>query len=323
MLSLSLEPTQTLAGRTYYSDLTLGTWPEPTGVYLPPGADTSGGYVDMLIYLHGHVVKSIDQLFNADGVAVRKQVLASGKKLVLAAPWLGLGPGKAYDVSNLKGIWGQSFIDNVLNALVPPKLPKPDLMHPQIGLIPQLRLRNLVIACHSAGGQGMRRVVGALGRYKANLAACWGFDCLYGVNDKDARFWYNWARSKDAAPLTISFGRSTDYELILLYLMKEGITTETGARSVADSPTADGIEIEIGIPTSKPFDELMELDKLLQSTSPKPGQRQSQGSEFLDAALAKLRRSAGWPTTDAASWAMHYEIARSGLLKRLKAATFL
>ena len=91
MLSLSPEPAQTLAGRTYYSDSTLGAWPKPTGVYLPPGTDTDTGFVDMLIYLHGHLVPSIDQLFNRDGVAVRQQVLASGKKVVLAAPWLGLG----------------------------------------------------------------------------------------------------------------------------------------------------------------------------------------------------------------------------------------
>jgi hypothetical protein len=323
MLSLSPEPTPTLAGRTYYSDSTLGPWPKPTGVYLPPGTEIDSGYVDMLIYLHGHLVKSADQLFNGDKAAVRQQVLTSGKKIVLAAPWLGLGPGKAYDVSDLTGIWGQNFIDNVLNALVPPKLPEPDLMHPQIGLIPQLRLRNLVIACHSGGGSGMRNLVGALGRYKANLAACWGFDCLYGINDKDARFWFNWSRSKDAAPLYISFGRSTDYESILLYLMKEGVATETGARNIADGPTADSVQVEIGIPTSKPFDDVMELDKLLQSTSPKPGQKQSQGSELLDAAVANLRRSAGWPTTQAASWEMHYEIARSGLVKRLKSASYL
>jgi hypothetical protein len=168
----------------------------------------------------------------------------------------------------------------------------------------------------------MRNFVGALGRYKSNLKACWGFDCLYGVRDKDARFWFNWSRSKDGRPLYISFGRSTDYESILLYLMKEGITTETGARSIADSPTADGVEIEIGIQTSKPFEDLMELDKLLQSTSPKTGQRQSMGSEFLDAAVTNLRRSAGWPTTDAASTAMHYEIARAGLLRQLKATSY-
>src|SRR5262249_15999452 len=155
------------------------------------------------------------------------------------------------------------------------------------------------------------------------LCACWGFDCLYGVRDKDARFWFNWSRSKDASPLYISFGRSTDYESILLYLMKEGFATEHGARNIADGPTAESVEVHIGIQTSNPFDELMEIDKLLQSTSPKPGQGQSQGSEFLNAAVHNVRRSAGWPTTDAASWAMHYEIARAGLLKRLKAASYL
>src|SRR3954451_9476581 len=103
MLSLSPEPTQTLAGRTYYSDSLLGAWPKPTGVYLPPETYTDSGYVDMLIYLHGHLVTSIDQLFNSDGVAVRMQVLASGKKIVLAAPWLGLGgSGTTYNVKDLK-----------------------------------------------------------------------------------------------------------------------------------------------------------------------------------------------------------------------------
>ena len=128
MLSLSPEPTQTLPGRTYYSDSTLGPWRKPTGVYLPPGTDTDTGFVDMLIYLHGHLVPSIDQLFNLDGVAVRRQVLASGKNVVLAAPWLGLGgSGTTYKTSDITGAWGDTLINNVLNALVPPAIPKPDL----------------------------------------------------------------------------------------------------------------------------------------------------------------------------------------------------
>ena len=199
MLSLSPEPTQTLAGRTYYSDSTLGAWRKPTGVYLPPGTDTDKGFVDVLLYLHGHLVPSIDQLFNLDGVAVRKQVLASGKKIALVAPWLGLGgTGTTYKTSDLTGTWGELYIDDVLNALVPPALPKPALygIGAQTGFIPRLRLRNLVIACHSGGGAGMRNLVGALGRYQKNLAACWGFDCLYGINAKDAVFWYNWAQEE-------------------------------------------------------------------------------------------------------------------------------
>ena len=321
LLSLSPEPTQTLPGRTYYSDSTLGPWPKPTGVYLPPGTDTDTGFVDMLIYLHGHLVPNLDQLFNLDGVAVRRQVLASGKSLVLAAPWLGLGGGgTTYKTSDITGAWGDSFINSVLNALVPPAIPKPDLYN--TALIPRLHLRNLVIACHSGGGTGMRNLVGALGRYKRNLKACWGFDCLYGINNEDANFWYDWSKSS-GCPLYISYGSSTIHESVKLYLMKEGIVTKRGARSNPEGPTVDSIDVEIGIPTGKYIDDVMGLDKLLLSTTPKPGQPQSQSSDFLDQVIANVRRNAGWPTAKDAAWAMHYRIAREGLLSQLKAATYL
>ena len=295
-------------------------WPKPTGIFRPAITDT--GFVDMLLYLHGHLVPSIDQLFNLDGVAVRRQVLVSGKNVVLAAPWLGLGgSGTTYKTSDLTGVWGELFINDVLNALVPPAIPKPDL-HGSGALIPRLHLRNLVIACHSGGGAGMRNLVGALGRYKLNLKACWGFDCLYGVNDEDANFWYGWAR-KSACPLYISYGSSTIHESVKLYLMKEGLATGKGARSNPEGPIVDSIDVEIGIPTGKYIDDVMGLDKLLLSTTPKPGQAQSLSSDFLDRVIENVRRNAGWPDTKAASWAMHYRIARDGLLNQLKAATYL
>ena len=323
MLSLSPEPTQTLAGRTYYSDSTLGTWRKPTGVYLPLGTDTGAGFVDMLLYLHGHLVPSIDQLFNRDGVAVRQQVLASGKKVVLAAPWLGLGgTGTTYKTSDITGAWGELYINDVLNALVPPAVPKPDLYNSG-ALIPRLHLRHLVIACHSGGGAGMRNLVGTLGRYKSNLKACWGFDCLYGVLAEDANFWYEWSRGSHARPLYISYGSSTIHESVKLYLMKEGLATRKGARSNPGGPIVDSIDVEIGIKTGKYVDDVMGLDKLLLSTTPKPGQPQSQSSDFLDRVIENVRRNAGWPATSAASWEMHYRIARDGLLNQLKAATYL
>jgi len=322
MLSLSLESTQALAGTTYYSSSTLGPWRKPTGVYLPPGTDTSTGVVDMLLYLHGHLVPSIDQLFNLDGVAVRRQVLASGKDVVLVAPWLGLGgSGTTYKTSDLTGSWGELYINDVLDALVPPAIPKPDLYHTS-ALIPRLHLRNLIIACHSGGGAGMRNLVGALGRYKPNLKACWGFDCLYGINDEDANFWYDWSR-RTGCPLYISYGSSTIHESVKLYLMKEGIVTRMGARNNMDGPIVDSIDVEIGIPTGKYIDDVMGLDKLLLSTTPKPGQLQSQSSDFLDRVIENVRRNAGWPATKTASWEMHYRIARDGLLNQLKAAPYL
>ena len=206
MLSLSPEPTQTMAGRTYYSSSTLGPWRKPTGVYLPPGVDLDKGYVDIVLYLHGYFVTNIQQLFTSDPSWVRKAVLNSNKNVALVAPYLGKGEqgGGTYSVRDLAGNFGELYINDVLNALVPPAIPKPDLMHPHLGFIPQLRLRNLIIACHSGGGAGMRNLVNSLGRYKANLCECWGFDCLYGVkaSPDDANFWYEWSQGKTA-------GRST------------------------------------------------------------------------------------------------------------------
>ena len=132
-------------------------------------------------------------------------------------------------------------------------------------------------------------------------------------------FWYNWGR-KGGRPLYISFGSSTVHESVKLYLMKEGIVTSTGARSNLGEP-ADSIDVEIG--TGRYIDDVMGLEKLLHATTPKPRQPQSQGSDFLDRVLENVRRNAGWPATNAASWEMHYAIARDGLLRQLKAARYL
>ena len=131
-LSLSPEPIQTMAGRTYYSDSTLGQWRRDTGVYLPPGVDLGLGYIDIVLYLHGYFVTSIQQLFNSDPGWIRKAVLNSGKNVALVAPYLGRGEegGGTYSVRDLTGNWGELYINDVLNALVPPAIPKPDLFHP-------------------------------------------------------------------------------------------------------------------------------------------------------------------------------------------------
>jgi hypothetical protein len=277
----------------------------------------------MLFYLHGHEVSSIEQLFNGDGVRVRQQVLASGKNVALVAPWLGLGgSGTTYKTSDLIGNFGELYIDEVLNALVPPALSRPDVLS-GTRFVPRLRLRNLVIACHSGGGAGMRNLVGALGRYKSNLKACWGFDCLYGINAKDAEFWYDWSRSNHGRPLYISFGVSTTHESVKLFLMKEGNATAKGARANPEGQIVESNDVEIGIATGKLIDDVMGLNDVLLSTAPKPGQPQSQSSHFLDQIIANVGRNAGWPPTPAARWEMHYEIARAGLLKQLKAATYL
>lgn len=310
MLSLSPEPTQTLAGRTYYSDSILGAWRKPTGVYLPPGTDTDKGFIDVLLYLHGWYVPTIESLFNTDRAKVRKQVLASGKNVALVAPWLGLGgTGTTYKTSDLTGNWGELYINDVLNALVPPALPKPDLFR-TVGLIPRLRVRNLIVACHSGGGAGMRRLVGALGRYKQNLVECWGFDCLYG--GEDATFWYDWANSDNGRPLYVSFADSTAEQSVKLFLMKEGLADRNGARANPKGPQISSIEVELAVSNARPMEDVMDLKSL-----------PARDSQFVQHALNNLNKNAGWPPTKAGRGELHYAAARDFLLDLLKTTRYL
>src|SRR5215471_9883969 len=237
-LFLAPDKTPTLAGQTYFSDPLLGQWAKPTGVYLPPAMDIDGGPVDVLLWLHGWYVPDIESFFRSDRSAVREQVLASGKRVILVAPYLGKGydgKGSTYSVRALKGRWGEQYLDEVLGALVmieDPGLYKAQLKWDDLSLlygyqpptIPKLPLGKLMIACHSGGGEGMRNLVDALGRYKGHLAACWGFDCLYGINASpdDATFWYNWVTGGSARQLYISYGPSTVPQSVKLYLMGEG-----------------------------------------------------------------------------------------------------
>ena len=66
----------------------------------------------------------------------------------------------------------------------------------------------LVLAAHSGGGVALRRVAQLLGddgAYKDKLKACWGFDSIYGVKDKDADFWADWARGHPVTKVTMFY----------------------------------------------------------------------------------------------------------------------
>lgn len=326
MLSLTYDPTPKIPGRTCYSDSSLGPWRKPTGIYLAPGLDLGKGEIDIVLYLHGYYVKNSEQLFNSDPANLREAVFHSGKSVALVAPYLGRGEpgGGTYSVRDLAGNWGEFYINDVLNALVPPAIPKPGLNRPQIGFIPRLRLRNLIIACHSGGGAGMRNLVSALGRYKDNLAECWGFDCLYGVkaSPDDANFWYEWATSKNGKPLHISFGPSTVFESVKLYLMKKGLATGDGARRNVDVAEQTAIDVQLGISAGRSLDDIMDLPKLLAAPKPKPGSPQSRDGSFVYKAAESVASKAGWPPPNE-RMALHYAIASGGLEDKLADADYL
>jgi hypothetical protein len=322
---------QNLPGMTLFSDSRLGEWSKQTGIYVSPGVDFDTGVVNVVLWLHGFFVHGTEGLFFKDRSKLREQVLAAGKSVVLVAPWLGHGQQGASaafyaGVGDLKGSWGESYLNQVLNALRPnpAKYARSNLTLAGLTQLadtrPLLRLGKLVIACHSGGGAGMRNLVGALGRYRNNLAECWGFDCLYGQGGAidDASFWYNWAIGGNGRPLHIYYGSSTVPQSVKLDLMGQGLATAQGALRDPEGPNVQRVNVTLGIPAGRPIYDLMGVDDLLDM--PAPRRSRASKTNFVAMAANNLIKNAHWP---ADPMEMHYGIAREGLRERLKISPFL
>ncbi len=321
---------QNVAGMTYFSDPLLGKWSMDTAIYVSPGVDFDTGVVNIVLWLHGYFVKGAEALFFKDRSKLREQVLASGKSVILIAPWLGYGEQGASQqfyagVGSLKGGWGENYINQVLDALRPnpAKYARSDLdlagLIQRTDMRPLLRVGSLVIACHSGGGPGMRNLVSALGRYRKNLAECWGFDCLYGAGaaPDDATFWYNWTTGSNGRPLHVYYGSSTAPQSVKLDLMGQGLANQQGSLRDPEGPNVQRLNVTLGIPAGRAIYDLMGIEDLIDM----PAAKRPRGvtDNFVGRAANNLLRNAHWP---ADAMEMHYGIAREGLRERLKTSPF-
>ena len=208
----------------------------PAAVYVPPNHDGFATTLNVLLFLHGFYVPSVEALVNSDNTRVCEQVLSSGKDVILVAPWLGSKWGKGVENGVLQtdlfaqATYGQRFLRAILDALLAPSTPAVDAL-PSIPGVDAISgagpdcsdsfgIRNLVVACHSGGGVAMRYGVRTLGAFEGKLRECIGLDCLY--NDGDAKFWFDRAKEPGASPASFHFGPSTILESIKLYLMARG-----------------------------------------------------------------------------------------------------
>jgi hypothetical protein len=298
---------------------------KPTAVYLPPNPAARGNMLDVVIWLHGFAVRDHKFLFRNDPARIREQVRDSNKNVVLIAPFLGyeysVGNGFAgnYNVKDLATRnWGERYLNEVLAAIS--HFQVPDLKSP-----PQLQINKLVIACHSAGGNGMRNLVGSLGRYQSNLKACWGFDCLYdGSGPPDhATFWYRWLSGPKARPLDIIYGPDTLPQSVKLDLMARGLATPEGNKAEPRRPALKNLNVSIGHYDAFPaFGQMVKVNDLDPSFvdrfmippaadgAPSMHKPWPQG-KFLQQAIANVREAFPFPKD------IHYMIARGGFLDRL------
>lgn len=177
----------TVQGRTLFAEGKHACTKE-TGIYLPPTHQDKSEKLNVIVWLHGYYVSSAKNIFSPGSdyeTTLRQSVLASGKDVVLIAPWLGYKDHKrgSIGLGTLgEGKGCQLYLEEVLTALG-------DYLGTK-----NLQIDTLIIAGHSAGGLMMRDAVGALGRFRPNLKECWGFDCIYGP----ARTWSEWIRTNKA-----------------------------------------------------------------------------------------------------------------------------
>lgn len=298
---------------------------KPTALYLPPKHLTAATKFDVVIWLHGFYVRNHEFLFHNDPARLREQVRDSGKDVVLIAPFLGyeyaVGDSFAgnYSVKDLATPkWGQRYLDEVLGALA-------NFLGPSTSL-PQLQVGKLIIACHSGGGGAMRNLVGTLGKYQANLSACWGFDCLYGAKAQpdDATFWYNWLSGQNSCALEIVYGPSTLPQSVKLDLVGRGLATMEGNRAQIQRPALKNLNVSLGhydvFPAFGQMVRVNDLDPafvdrfMIPQVADQPRLSQKpmpQRGEFLQQAISNVRDAFPFPKD------IHYMIARGGFFSRL------
>jgi hypothetical protein len=298
---------------------------KPTAVYLPPKHAAPGNKLNVVIWLHGFYVRDHKFLFHGDPARIREQVRDSNKDVVLIAPFLGfeyaVGDSFAgsYSVTDLATPkWGERYLDEVLAAIS--RFQAPDLNPPR-----QLQIGKLVIACHSGGGNGMRNLVGSLGKYQSSLKGCWGFDCLYGASAKpdDATFWYQWLSGPNASPLDITYGPTTLPQSVKLDLMGRGLATPEGDRAEPPRPALNNLNVRIGhYDTFPAFGELVKVNDLDPTfvdglmippapDGPPLKYKPRPHGEFVQQAISNVRSGVAFPKD------IHYIIARGGFLNRL------
>jgi hypothetical protein len=238
-------------GATFYLPISVGGGiMAKTGVYIP-ASYKPGEYVDIVLYLHGHVGKKIrqtgkwvpDQEFMKRGMEyywknysnIREHFKAGQHNAILVAPTLGSLSSTQYGtLANAKGL--DNFINACFAAL---KLKK--------ALHPMAMPYRIVLAGHSGGGNPMGKILVQQNDLADKICEVWGFDCLYG--DKGGpwssnyvkwvkamagkrpprRFYHYWAESKSDTPAV----RGAELEKLQpLYIMNIAPPTYTTHRNI-------------------------------------------------------------------------------------------
>jgi hypothetical protein len=185
-----------------------GVQAQSTGVFIPKDYRV-GQTVDLVLFLRGYDINrpkpatSVGEYWNSPQHPIlksflfREEINKSGKNVILVVPALGpfAQAGKLKDKGG-----AQEFLGRILDGLW--------RSGPHAVLANRPTIRHLVLAAHSGGGVPLRQVAQVLGGddgLKDKLKECWGFDSIYGVKDRDAEFWSDWARGHPGTKVTMFY----------------------------------------------------------------------------------------------------------------------
>jgi hypothetical protein len=181
---------------------------QATGVFVPANYRV-GKSIDLVVFLRGYDINrpktatAVGEYWNSPqhpvlkSFLLREEINKSGKNVILAVPTL----GPFAEAGKLKDQGGaQEFLGAILDGLW--------RSGPHVGLAKRPTIRHLILAAHSGGGVPLRRLAQVLGADddgKEKLKECWGFDSIYGVKDKDAEFWSDWAKGHPGTKVTMFY----------------------------------------------------------------------------------------------------------------------
>jgi hypothetical protein len=259
---------------------------QSTGVFVPKDY-RAGKAIDLIVFLRGYDIKrpraatSVTEYWNSPEHPIlksfrfREEINKSGKNVILAVP--ALGPfAEAGKLTSAGG--ARAFFDAILEGL---------WRHgPHAALGQRPTIRHLILAAHSGGGVPLRRLAQVLGEdaiYKEKLKECWGFDSIYGIKDRDAEFWADWAADHPGTKVS------------MFYLFTQREVGQDPKRPVSPRNPLDHRE-----PTGTSF-PAMELERLAKSRS------------VRNVIVVRETRA----TLD------HTEVPRAHLAELLKAAVYL
>jgi hypothetical protein len=169
---------------TLYMQIKLNnTVTRKVGVFIPEHFKPTAT-VSVIVYFHGHI-KGICQTntkpFRRDGIeyyldtplfrCLREELNASEANAILVAPTL-----SAIFGSNSPSRYGNLNQDGKFDFLISEVLLR---LRDGKTLPADAQAGKIILSGHSAGGAPMMRILSASNGLKANIAECWGFECLY------------------------------------------------------------------------------------------------------------------------------------------------